>query len=375
MMLSFVQNLVYSSSVAESDTGLVESTTDQEYVFTLKNQAAVQDKLDEGVVRVSKLLIHPIKSCRGTSVASARYTPIGLENDRRWCILDAKNHGIMTARAIPKMVLITPRIIEDPSDPSGGRLEVSFPPGSGCETFSIPLSPTPEILQNWDIIDDCTVHSFKEIDGYITQPCQPSGDPTLCSTVLSRYMGREVHLLYKGPRPRPAPPTVAFPDLEATVDYHDGYPLLVASEESFMGVKALAKAWCKEQTKEELIHWDVDSLVIERYRPNIVFKGSGVPFAEDFWRHIRISPTASEDSENGAAFSLVSKCTRCMLPNIDPASGVRNMAIPSKPMLQFRKGLAPPNTSNSCFGCNAVPAGSGVISVGDIVSVEDWEDV
>lgn len=80
-------------------------------------------------------------------------------------------------------------------------------------------------------------------------------------------MGREVHLLYKGPRPRPAPPTVAFPDLEATVDYHDGYPLLVASEESFMGVKALAKAWCKEQTKEELINWDVDSLVIERFVP------------------------------------------------------------------------------------------------------------
>lgn len=114
-------------------------------------------------------------------------------------------------------------------------------------------------------IDDCTVHSYKEIDGYITQPCEPSDDPTLCSTILSRYMGRAVHLLYKGPRPRPADPTPACPDLEATVDYHDGYPLLVASEESFVGVKTLAKAWCKEQTKEELINWDVDSLVIERF--------------------------------------------------------------------------------------------------------------
>lgn len=49
------------------------------------------------------------------------------------------------------MVLIAPRIIEDDSDPSGGRLEVSFPPESGCETFSVPLTPTEEILQKWSV--------------------------------------------------------------------------------------------------------------------------------------------------------------------------------------------------------------------------------
>lgn len=50
-----------------------------------------------------------------------------------------------------------------------------------------------------------------------------------------------------------------------------------------------------------------------RYRPNIVFKGSGVPFAEDFWRHIRITSAAAEGFEEGAAFSVVSKCVRCMV--------------------------------------------------------------
>lgn len=119
-------------------------------------------------------------------------------------------------------------------------------------------------------IEDCTVHSYKNIDGCICQPCPPLYDPTACSSVLSHYLGRDVHLLYKGPRPRPAPTTIAFPNLVAQVDYHDGFPLLVASEESFDGVKALAKIWCKEQTKEEWINWDVDSLTIDRFGQRVI---------------------------------------------------------------------------------------------------------
>lgn len=47
------------------------------------------------------------------------------------------------------MVLITPRIEADPTSPYGGYLTVSFPEDSHCETFSIPLNPTPDILDNW----------------------------------------------------------------------------------------------------------------------------------------------------------------------------------------------------------------------------------
>lgn len=47
------------------------------------------------------------------------------------------------------MVLITPRIEPDPASPYGGRLVVSFPEDSGCETFAVPLNPTPDILENW----------------------------------------------------------------------------------------------------------------------------------------------------------------------------------------------------------------------------------
>jgi len=47
------------------------------------------------------------------------------------------------------MLLIVPRVEIDDSSPHGGRLEVSFPEDSGCETFSVPLQPSQEILVTW----------------------------------------------------------------------------------------------------------------------------------------------------------------------------------------------------------------------------------
>jgi uncharacterized protein len=49
------------------------------------------------------------------------------------------------------MVLIMPRIDVDPTSPYGGRLVISFPEESGCETFSVPLHPSPELLSTWEM--------------------------------------------------------------------------------------------------------------------------------------------------------------------------------------------------------------------------------
>ncbi|PIL31071.1 hypothetical protein GSI_05767 [Ganoderma sinense ZZ0214-1] len=117
--------------------------------FALDREMSVP--FDVGDVRVSKILVHPIKSCRGTSVQASRYTPEGLENDRKWCIIEQESHAVITAREVAKMVLITPRIEPDSASPYGGRLVVSFPEDSGCETFSVPLNPTPDILATWPI--------------------------------------------------------------------------------------------------------------------------------------------------------------------------------------------------------------------------------
>ena len=49
------------------------------------------------------------------------------------------------------MVLISPRIERDETSPHGGKLVVSFPLESGCDTFEVPLNPTPELVSKWEL--------------------------------------------------------------------------------------------------------------------------------------------------------------------------------------------------------------------------------
>lgn len=313
-----------------------------------------------GNVSVSKIFIHPIKSCRGISVQSARYTPEGMENDRKWSIIDAEKVAIMTAREFPKMVLITPQIEVDTSSPHSGLLKVSFPKGSGCESFSIPLQPTDSILQSWKILRDVTIWpTHDKVDGYICESL--SSDTPSPSSILSKYFGKPVHLIYKGPRPRPIDPTTSFPDLKATAIYQDMYPLLVLSEESTTLLEQELRGHVGTQGIHE--RWKTDPVPIERFRPNIIFRGGGA-FSEDQWEEISIG------SKGAPTITLVSKCTRCLLPNVSPETGERDNAVPYKVLMKFRTGIDPAQKMKPCVGCNGVPASDGVVKIGDWVYVK-----
>lgn len=60
------------------------------------------------------------------------------------------------------------------------------------------------------------------------------------------------------------------------------------------------------------------------------------------------------------------------LPNVDTKTGVRDAAVPYKIIMKFRTNVDPQNMNKPCIGCNGVPGGSGVIRVGDLVTVEKW---
>jgi len=168
------------------------------------------------------------------------------------------------------------------------------------------------------------------LDGYIGESI--SGPSGTASSILSKYFERPVHLVFKGPQPRPIDPTFSFPNLVATAKYQDMYPLLVLSEESIVPIEEELRGHVGTQGIDE--RWKVDSVFIERcvdpvspgtwgllvltsvynwvirFRPNIVFKGAG-PFAEDDWEEIRIG------SESSPSLTLVSKCTRCLVSGYD----------------------------------------------------------
>lgn len=100
-----------------------------------------------------------------------------------------------------------------------------------------------------------------DIDGYI---CQAIGidEHDHPAKILSQYLGRDVLLVMKGPKPRPCPPTTAFPDLKATSLYQDGYPLLVASEESLISVQERLRQEVGKQGVAD--RWADEDLVMER---------------------------------------------------------------------------------------------------------------
>ena len=57
----------------------------------------------------------------------------------------------------------------------------------------------------------------------------------------------------------------------------------------------------------------VSTLIAYSFRPNIVVRGASVPFAEDIWQKIYITPTGSKAKDESRAFTLVSRCARCLV--------------------------------------------------------------
>lgn len=114
-----------------------------------------------------------------------------------------------------------------------------------------------------------------------------------------------------------------------------------------------------------------------------------MPFAEDTWQKISINTQPGAPADPSRTITLVSRCARCLvrpsvplepssglmvsqLPNVDPKTGVRDAAVPYKVIMKFRTGVDPENLNKPCFGSNGVPGGSGVLRVGDRISVHEW---
>uniref|UniRef100_A0A0W0G8A3 MOSC domain-containing protein n=1 Tax=Moniliophthora roreri TaxID=221103 RepID=A0A0W0G8A3_MONRR len=337
-----------------------------------------------GEVRVSKILVHPIKSCRGTPVQTSRYTPEGLEFDRKWGIIEAETHVMITAREFPKasnssllrvqlchshanaqMVLITPTIQQDENSTYGGLLHVTFPEDSNCRPFSIPLRPDEAVLKTWESLNNLSMFGVFTVDGYICQAApESSSSPelNLPSNTLSAYFGRPVHLVYKGSTPRACIPSTNFPKLDATAVYQDLYPLLLFSEENVLEIEKELRPRVGTQGIDE--RWKADKVAIERFRPNIVLKGAGA-FAEDGWEEITIGPDPATPR-----ILVVGKCTRCLLPNVSPETGEKDKAVPFKVIMKFRMGVDSNHKNKACVGSWGVPLQDGVVTVGDEVSIK-----
>ncbi|KAE8217513.1 hypothetical protein CF319_g8416, partial [Tilletia indica] len=319
-------------------------------------------------VVIESLFVHPIKSCKGVSVQEWEYTETGLKFDRAFLIIDDQNR-FCTARELPKMVTITPKI-----DLENNRLDIVIPledKGKGEVTISTALDPAPESLEGKELIKDVKLWGH-QVDGYAVS--------LEANEALSLFFGKPVRLIRKGPSLRPSGPDQPVGPHEGSwaTNYQDFYQVLLASRASLQEVRdnLFASLYPSIQAREtqtdeneqqpsvypipesvEREYWtpeQAEHLEMERFRPNICVASapgaaeSGralVPFEEDGWTALEIIDSAASDdnvpfgpdAENkGRGLYCVARCARCQVPSIDIETGKRDPHLPYKLLQRWR---------------------------------------
>lgn len=272
-------------------------------------------------MRLSQIRRYPVKSMRGEDLEYGTVEPWGLAGDRRWMVADATGETI-TAREIPLLLLITPEITGD-----GVWLRAD-----GREPLFV-ATPTEATT--------VSVHQGTPFTGALAAP--------EATAWLSDYLDTDARLVYTDdPTRRRTNPRFTRPD--DSVSFADGYPLLLATEESLDQVNA----WIAEGPLAEQ-----GPLPMTRFRPNLVVSGAPA-FAEDSWRRVRIGE---------ATFRTPKGCDRCVMTTTDPDTAARGKE-PIATLARHRKW-----DGATWFAMNAVPDNPGaVIKIGDEVEILETED-
>lgn len=388
-------------AISRAGKAFLSSTSDMLQNALVSSNAAASnahaDSLTKDLV-VQQILIHPIKSCRGTSVQEAPFDHQGLQYDRTWLIIDADSKKFYTARELPKMVLIHPEIQSD-----SNTLAIHIPQsetGTPATTVKVPLQPTQEEVAACEVVEGIFIWGAY-VDGYAVS--KQADDK------LSAYFGKAVRLVRKGPSPRESGPTDPDGNVEwkdAVLRYQDFYPCLVASAESLRDVQRTltASVYPSMQDGDEAAkaykvppsvnreYWtpeELSSLPITRFRPNIIVDDAPgaesklSPWEEDGWSAAELfdakadAPLGAEAEHKGrAGIYMLAKCARCMVPNIDPETGVRDNYLPYRVLQEFRQvDPVAAKKGKPCFGMLSVPREEhGVVRVGDRFRVTKTTD-
>jgi uncharacterized protein len=259
---------------------------------------------------------YPVKSCRGEPLASATVEPWGLAGDRRWMIVDGLGEPV-TAREHPRLVLVRPELTEHGlrvTSPDLDPLDIPVPDGRNLVDVSVWRGPFQAALAE-------TGHDW-----------------------FAKIVGEPVRLVYlDDPTRRATNP--AFSREQDRVSFADGYPLLLATEESLAAVNE----WVADGR-----HAHEGPLPMTRFRPSVVVRGAPA-WAEDGWRRLRIG---------AAEFRAVKGCDRCVLTLVHPDTAVPGRE-PLASLVRHRRW-----DGKSWFAMNMIPDTPGAtINVGDEVEV------
>ncbi|MFV2059937.1 MAG: MOSC domain-containing protein [Gammaproteobacteria bacterium] len=270
------------------------------------------------LLKVSELALYPVKSCAQITVNATRVDNFGLQNDRRWMVVDQQGKYI-TQRQQSRMCLIQVELIKTESSNSKHDYSIRLTaPDMPALNVVIPGSPTSLKVKIWhDNCNafDCGPEAAQWLSRFLMVPCQ-----------LVFFPENEIRQV-----------DVNFADAGDRTAFSDGFPLLLISEASLDNLNSKL---------------DV-AIPMKRFRPNIVVTGCN-PFDEDNWKMLRIGELL---------LRVVKPCSRCVIPSIDTETGERGNE-PTKTLLTFRK-----HNTKIFFGQNVIASNPGNIAVGDTVEI------
>ena len=267
-------------------------------------------------MNLSEINVYPIKSLGGISLSNSIVENRGLKYDRRWMLVDEKNK-FLTQREFPKMATVGIEIAKKGLivSSNGKSLEVPFE----IETDEA------KVVKVWSSRCRAKIYE-KPINDWFSDVLQTS-----CKLALMpEEAARRVNYFYAVHK-------------DDAVSFADGYPILIANEESLNDLNSRLKM----------------PVPMNRFRPNLVFTGADA-FAEDGWKQISIG---------GAIFHVVKPCGRCVMTTIDQTSGEKQGTEPLKTLASYR---IPKRSIKKkiLFGQNMIAENVGeIIRVGDKIEV------
>ena len=264
---------------------------------------------------LSAIHIYPVKALGGISLGQAVVTPRGLQYDRRFLVIDAKDEFV-TQREVPKMATVWLEV-------DGGEVVLSAPDMDPVAFPAEPAELPSRMVRIWS--SDVLAHTVS-----------PEADAW-----LSQYLGFNARLVYM-PDSSERKINPKYAKNGEVVSFADGYPLLVISEASLADLN------------ERIVKNGGSALTMNRFRPNLVIKGCE-PFAEDRVGEIRIGD---------AIFRAVKPCMRCEVTTTDQATGEVRGPEPLQTLGTYR------NTPDGVmFGMNLIPVNLAMVHVGDNVTL------
>lgn len=285
-------------------------------------------------MRLTGIVVHPVKSLRGCAVGAAAVDALGLAGDRRFLVVDG-NGRFLTQRTWPRMALVRTELSDRAlvlSAPGAGRVAVP----TAVDGELPPLVRTVAIWKDEGLrAEDAGDRAAEWLADFLGVKCR-----------LVR-IGRDFSRTIPEARlPRDLAP-VAEPGGPARprIGFVDAYPFMVVSEASLADLNRRLAATGEAR------------LPMDRFRPNLVVDGDAA-YAEDRWRRIRIGRLT---------LRAAGPCQRCVVTTTDQSTAERGPE-PLRTLAAYRR--EPGGDGAVLFGQNMVHETTAPrIAVGDPVEV------